>query len=108
MSYTFQRGETVALALAVVAGDPAIIAEVRAGIKPVTAGRATPDPAVPVAASFDVAFDAAGNRWLLTLAPTVTAALAAGGYLVDARLAVAGGVSITETVALTLRDAVTS
>ncbi len=111
-TYTFQRGETVSLALAVVSGDPAIVSGVTAAIKPLTAGRATPDPAVPVAAQFDVSFVAAAGeepaRWLLTLGSTATAALPAGPYLADARLAVAGGVSITETVALTLRDAVTS
>lgn len=112
MSYVFQRGETVALALAVVAGDPAIVAGITAAIKPVTAGRGTPDPSVPVAASFDVSFLAAAGdepaRWLLTLSPAVSASLIAGSYFADARLVTAGGVSITETVALTLRDAVTS
>jgi hypothetical protein len=110
--YIFQRGETVSLALAVVSGDAAVVISVTAAIKPVTAGRGTPDPAVPVAASFAVSFSAAAAgepaRWLLTLPPAVTAALPAGSYLADARLVTAGGVCITETVALTLRDAVTS
>lgn len=110
--YTFQRGETVSLALAVVSGDPARVASVTAAVKPVTAGRSTPDPTVPVAASFDVSFAAAAfdepARWLFTLTPAMSASLAAGSYLADARLVVAGGVCITETVALTLRDAVTS
>jgi hypothetical protein len=111
MSYIFQCGETVSLALAVVSGDPGIVSAVTAAMKPVTAGRSTPDPAVPVAASFAVSFLAAAGdepaRWLLTLAPAVTASLPAGRYLADARIVVAGGVSITETVALSLRDAVT-
>jgi hypothetical protein len=110
--YVFQRGETVSLALQIVSGDPAAVTAVTAAIKPVTPGRGTPDPAVPVAARFAVSFaPAAGDqpaRWLLTLAPAVSAGLVAGSYLADARLQVAGGVSITETVALTLRDAVTS
>ncbi len=112
MTYTFQRGETVALALAVVSGDPAIVGTVSAAVKLATEGRALPDPAAPVVATFDVAFVAAVGadpaRWLLTLTPTVTAALPAGHYLADARLSVGGGVAITETIGLRLRDAVTS
>jgi hypothetical protein len=112
MSYIFQRGETVSLALAVVSGDPGIVTGVTAAIKPVTPGRGTPDPGVPVAANFSVSFvGAQGNesaRWLLTLSPATSAALSAGSYLADARLAMTGGVSITETVALSVRDAVTS
>jgi len=110
--YIFQRGETVSLALAVVSGDPTVVTSVTAAVKPVTAGHSTPDPTVPVAANFSVSFAAAlGDepaRWLLTLAPATSAALTAGSYFADARLVVAGGVCITETVALTLRDAVTS
>lgn len=112
MTYTFQRGETVALALAVVAGDPAVVGTVTAAIKPAVEGRQTPDPATPIATSFDVTFAAASQtdpaRWLLTLTPAVTSALAAGSYLADARLTVGGGVVITETISLRLRDAVTS
>lgn len=112
MTYTFQRGETVALALAVVSGNPAIVGAVTAAIKPAVEGRALPDPATPVAATFSVAFVAAAGtdpaRWLLTLTPAVTAALPAGTYLADARLAVGGGVTITETIGLRLRDAVMS
>jgi len=110
--YVFQRGETVSLALAVVSGDPGIVTSVTAALKPVTPGRSSPDPAVPVVASFGVIFEAAAGdapaRWLLTLSPLISASLAAGSYLADARLVVGGGICITETVALTLRDAVTS
>ena len=112
MTYTFQRGETVALALAVVSGDPGIVGTVTAAIKPAVEGRATPDPATPIAATFDVAFAAAAGadpaRWLLTLVPAVTAALPAGAYLADARLTVGGRLAMTETIGLRLRDAVTS
>jgi hypothetical protein len=112
MTYTFQRGETVALALAVVSGDPAVVGAVTAAMKPAVEGRALPDPAAPVVANFSVAFAAASGpdpaRWLLTLSPAVTAALPAGSYLADARLGMAGGVAITETIGLRLRDAVTS
>jgi hypothetical protein len=107
-NYIFQRGETVAVALQVVAGDAATVSAVTAAMKPVAAGRASVDPAAAVAATFEVTFDASGPRWLLSLSPVVSAALAAGRYVADARLVVGGGVAITETVALTLRDAVTS
>jgi len=112
MTYTFQRGETVALALAVVSGDPAIVGAVTAAVKPAVEGRALPDPASPVVATFNVTYIAATSdapaRWLLTLTPAMTAALAAGNYLADAKLTVGGGVVITETIDLRLRDAVTS
>lgn len=112
MTYTFQRGETVALALAVVTGDPGVVGAVTAAVKPAVEGRALPDPAAPVVATFGVAFVAASGadpaRWLLTLTPAQTAALPAGSYLADARLTVGGGVAITETIGLRLRDAVTS
>jgi hypothetical protein len=69
MTYTFQRGESVALALAVVSGDPAVVGAVTAAVKPVVEGRALPDPSAPVVANFGVAFFAASGadpaRWLL-------------------------------------------
>jgi len=112
LTYIFQRGETVALALAVVSGDPAIVGTVTAAMKPAVEGRSWPDPAAPAVADFTVSFVAASGadpaRWFLTLTPAVTAALAAGDYLADAKLTVGGGVAITETIGLRLRDAVTS
>ena len=46
--------------------------------------------------------------WTLTIPAGVSAGLAAGFYAADALINVAGGVVITEQVALRIRDAVTS
>jgi hypothetical protein len=97
-TYSFQRGETVSLALDAVTGDPATVTSVTAAMK-------------PVAASFSVSSRVAAGSipagWTLTLSAAVSAALAAGTYLADAKLVVAGGVTITEPVAIRMIDAVT-
>jgi len=112
MTYIFQRGESITLALEAVSGDPAAVGAVTAALKPLAAGRAAPDPDTPVVASFTVNFVAASGadpaRWLLTLTAAQSAGLAAGSYVADARLGIGGGIAITETVTLRLRDAVTS
>jgi glutamine synthetase len=110
-TYSFQRGETVSLALDAVTGDPATVTSVTAAMKPVAAGRTLVDSGAAVAASFSVTNRVAAGQipagWTLTLSAAVSAALAAGTYLADAKLVVAGGVTITEPVAIRMIDAVT-
>ena len=110
-TFTFQRGETVAIALDAVQGDPLTVSSVTAAMKPVTAGRTMIDPGAAVAATFVVSnrVAAAGipAGWTLTIPAAVSAALAGGTYLADAKLVVAGGVTITEPVAIRMIDAVT-
>jgi hypothetical protein len=105
-TYTFQRGETVSLALDAVTGDPLTVSSVTAAMKPVAAGRTMIDPAAAVAATFTVSNRAGG--WTLTIPAATSATLTAGTYLVDAKLIVAGGVTITEPVAIRMIDAVTA
>jgi hypothetical protein len=105
-TYTFQRGETVSLALDAVQGDPATVTSVTAAMKPVAAGRTMIDPTAAVAATFVVSNRVGG--WTLTLSAATSAALVAGTYLADAKLIVAGGVTITEPVAIRMIDAVTA
>ena len=111
-TYTFQRGETVSIALDAVQGDPATVTSVTAALKPVAAGRTLVDPGATVAATFSVSNRAAAGNipagWTLTLSAAISAGLAAGTYLADARLVVAGGVTITEPVAIRMIDAVTT
>ena len=111
-TYTFQRGETVSIALDAVQGDPLTVSSVTAAMKPVAAGRSMIDPAAAVAANFTVTNRAAvpgiPAGWTLTLGAAVSAGLAAGTYLADAKLVVAGGVTITEPVAIRMIDAVTA
>ncbi len=110
--YVFQRGETVLLALDAVAGDPLTVTSVTAAMKPVAAGRSAVDPAAAVAATFAVTSRAAAGDipagWTLTLAAGASAAVPAGTYLADAKLIVGSGVTITDTVAIRMVDAVTS
>lgn len=110
--YVFQRGETISLALDTLSGDPATITTITAQLKAVPAGRTTVPAGVPEAATFDVSPRVAAGDvpagWNLTIAAPVSAALLAGSYLADAKLTVAGGVIITDSVALRIRDAVTS
>ena len=111
-TYTFQRGETVLLALDAVQGDATAVSSVTAAMKAVAAGRSMIDPASPVAATFVVTARAAAGGlpggWTLTIPAAVSAALAGGTYLADAKLIVAGAVTITEPVAIRMIDAVTA
>jgi hypothetical protein len=105
-TFTFQRGETVLLALDAVQGDPATVTGVTATMKPVAAGRTMVDPGAAVAATFSVVTRPGG--WTLTIVAATSAVLAAGSYLADARLVVAGTVTITEPVVIRMIDAVTA
>jgi hypothetical protein len=110
--YIFQRGETVSLALDALSGNPASVTAISAQLKAVAPGRLSVAPDAPVAASFSIAPRAAvgdlPSGWTLTIPASVSAALAAGFYAADARLEVAGGVIITDQIALRIRDSVTT
>ena len=110
--YTFQRGETLLLALDAVGGDPLTVSAITASMKKVSPGRTGVSPGTPVAANFDVVLRAAAGNipagWTLSIAAANSAALTAGSYLADARLSVAGGVVITESVAIRLVESVSA
>ncbi|MGL5838238.1 MAG: hypothetical protein ACRCY3_07020 [Sphingorhabdus sp.] len=110
--YIYQRGETISLALDAVTGDPAQVTTISAAMKPVPPGRSEAPAAAPFAASFLVAPRAAagGNPpgWTLTIPALVSASLSPGAYVADARLEVAGGVIVTETVAIRLKQSVSA
>lgn len=109
--FVFQRGETLSLALDAVSGEPASVTALTAHLKALPAGRTSVPADAPVAAAFTIISRAAAGDipagWTLTIAAPASAALPAGAYLADARLEVAGGVIVTDPVALRLRDAVT-
>ncbi|MBL0924417.1 MAG: hypothetical protein IBJ12_08120 [Sphingomonadaceae bacterium] len=108
--YIFQRGETISLALDAVTGDPLSVTAMSASMKAVAPGRTSVSAASPVAAVFTVAPRAAqGNippGWNLTIDAASSAALQAGSYMADARLQIGGGVVITESVAIAIRESV--
>jgi hypothetical protein len=110
--YTFQRGETILLALDAVTGDPLVVTAISAAMKAVAPGRTSVSAGAPVAAAFAISPRAAqGNippGWNLTVDASISAALAAGNYLADAKLTIGGGVVITESVAIALRESVSA
>ncbi|MEK6636991.1 MAG: hypothetical protein AABY88_02795 [Pseudomonadota bacterium] len=110
--YIYQRGETISLALDALSGDPGAVSAISAQLKAVAPGRLTIAPDAAVAANFEItpraAFDDLPAGWTLTIPASVSAMLDAGFYGADARLEVAGGVIITDQVALRIRDAVTA
>ncbi len=108
--FIFQRGETISLALDALSGDPLSVTAVVAKLKAVPPGRTTASASVPVAATFSVSSRvAAGNDpagWTLTISAPISASLPPGAYLADARLDVGGGVIVTDSVAIRLRESV--
>lgn len=104
--YTFQRGETVGVSLALVSGAFGDVTAITAAMKPLAAGRSTVDAATP-AIPLSVAADGE-EGWTLKLDAAACAALSPGSYAVDARLVVGSGVIITEPVAIRIVEAVTS
>ena len=110
--YTYQRGETISLALDAITGDPAQVTAVSAAMKAVPPGRSEAPASAPIAASFAVtARPASGDDpagWTLTIPAIVSASLLPGAYVADARLEVAGGVIVTDSVAIRLRQSVSA
>ena len=68
--------------------------------------------AAPVAAAFNITPRTASGDvpagWNLTVGAAQSALLPAGHYLADARIEVGGGVIITESIGITLRESVTA
>lgn len=110
--YVFQRGETISLALDAVTGDPATVTAITAKLKAVPPGRTTVSAASPAAATFAIANRPAAGEfpagWTLTITAAASSTLTPGAYLADARLEVAGGVIVTESVALRIRESVSA
>ena len=110
--YTYQRGETISVALDAITGDPALVTAISAAMKAVPPGRSEAPVSAPAAASFAVtARPAAGDQpsgWTLTIPAAISANLSPGAYIADARLEVAGGVIVTDSVAIRLRQSVSA
>jgi hypothetical protein len=110
--YIFQRGETISLALDAVTGDPLTVTAISAAMKAVAPGRTSASAGTPVAAAFAISPRAAMGDippgWSLIVDALISAALMPGNYLADAKLTVGGGVIITETVAIALRESVSA
>lgn len=109
--YIFQRGETISLALDAVTGDPLSVTAIDAVMKVVPPGRTGVPDGAPVAATFSISPRAAQGDippgWTLMIDALTSATLRSGAYLADARLQVAGGVVVTEPVAIRIAPSVT-
>jgi hypothetical protein len=109
--YSFQRGETLTLALDAISGDPLTVTGISAVLKAVPPGRTAVPDGTPVAAIFTISPRAAQGDippgWTLTIPAATSASLVAGAYLADARLEVGGGVIVTVPVAIRIRQSVT-
>lgn len=90
--YTFQRGETVLIALDVVSGDQTTVTSITGSLKQQLApGTETP---------FNISARAGG--WTLTIDAGISATLAAGFYLAQATLEVPGQIVKTDPVQVRL------
>jgi hypothetical protein len=111
--FSFQRGETIALALDALTGDPALVSSISAVMKAVAPGRSHPAPGAPVAATFSAALRAADGTipagWTLTIPAQISAGLAPGPYVADARLTLPNGdITISDSITLQLRPSVSA
>jgi hypothetical protein len=110
--YIFQRGETISLALDAVSGDPLSVTTITANMKAVVPGRTSVSAVTPVAAAFSISpRGAAGDippGWTLTIPAATSAVLSAGSYLADAKLSVGGGVIVTESIAIRIKESVSA
>jgi hypothetical protein len=95
----FRLGEDLSVALDATSGDTAVVSAISARMKParVAGNRLVLDDDA-VGTALDVAARGA-EGWTLSLTGAATAALDAGLYGIDARLAFAGAVEITEQTA---------
>jgi hypothetical protein len=110
--YIFQRGETISLALDALSGNPLTVSSISAAMKAVAPGRTSVTADAPVAAVFAItargAFGDIPAGWTLTIPALVSQALKPGSYVADARLEVAGGIVITESIALRIKQSVSA
>lgn len=109
--YTFQRGETISLALDAITGSTGDVSSITARIRKLLPGKTDLASTTPVSESFDITTRAATAElpagWLLTLSPAKSVKLQAGNYLTDAEITLAGGTYITDPVMLIIKEPAT-
>ena len=109
--YTFQRGETISLALDAITGSTADVSSITARIRKLLPGKTDLASTTPVSATFTITTRAATTElpagWTLTLSATDSATLEAGNYLTDAKMVIAGGTVTTDPVMLIIKEPAT-
>lgn len=112
LTYVFARGATIQVLLDVIEGNPAAIASIEARLRKLKPGKVTLDAAAPIAAVFDVSSRAASPDvpagWTLTIDEATSISLAAGSYLADAKIVVAGGTITTDPVRVQITEPATA
>ncbi len=112
-TYTFQRGETISLALDALTGDPLTVSNISAAMKAVAPGRTSAAPDTPVAAAFAIEPRAADGEtaagWNLSIPASVSSALVPGSYVADTRLEMDNGsVIISDAISIAIRPSVSA
>lgn len=111
-NYTFQRGETISLALDALTGDPLTVSDISAAMKAVAPGRTSAAPDAPVVAAFAISMreeaEDVSAGWDLTVSAATSATLQPGSYVADARLELDdGSVIVTDSLSITIKPSVT-
>lgn len=107
-TYSFKRGETIAVPLDIISGTKADVTSISASLKKLPLGRRTITPGTPVAAVCEVQDrDADGDipaGWVMVVDAAVSESLSVGTYLLDARLLIGANYIITEPVFINLAE----
>lgn len=110
-TYTYQRGETISIALDLISGSTGDVSAISSKLRKLDRGRKTLDASAPVAATFVPSTRSAVGEtpagWTLTIDAATSAELAAGSYVADARLTVAGGTITADPVIVVITEPAT-
>lgn len=112
VTYTFARGETILVGLAVEQGTMNMVTGVTARLRRLPDdGGTTLDPDAPVAATFlPTERQAEGDipaGWNLMIPSATSLNIPAGAYLADARLGVGSGFNVTDPIRIEIYEPAT-
>jgi len=103
------RGETITFGLRAVSPDPAYDSTeaMTCAVKLAVNGNTVPAASAPVVQSITPSFSS--GAWLFNITPAQSAAMAAGNYITDARVAFTGGfVDYADPLGITIFERVTA
>lgn len=109
--YTFQRGETVLMAIDVATGDKDNVSAISADLRKLDPGKWELKPTAAVAASFTLvereAAGAVAEGWDATISAADSLDLTAGYYLADVRMTISGVVIIDDSIVIEIKEPAT-